>query len=91
MKKEAEESILHRMAKVDDVLEIWHGSRILCATQKGSRAQTKQMTAAGFISDTKVMFKASWSLSQHDGSAAFKVTERSPLPPALCTQDLIGG
>jgi len=49
------------------------------------------MTTAGFISDTKVNVKAPWSLFQHDGAAAFKLTERSPLPAALPTQDLIGG
>jgi len=45
MKKEAEERKLHRMAKVHDFLEMWQGSQNLCATQKESRAQNKQMTA----------------------------------------------
>jgi len=53
MKKEAEERKLHRMAKVHDVLEMWQGSQNLCATQKESRAQNKQMTAVGYISDTE--------------------------------------
>jgi len=35
--------------------------------------------------------KASWSLFQHDGAAAFKLSERSPLPPALSAKDLPGG
>jgi len=35
--------------------------------------------------------KASWSLFQHDGAAAFKLSERSPLPPALSAKELAGG
>jgi hypothetical protein len=41
MKKEAEERKLHRMAKVHDVLDMWHGRQNLCATQKESCAQNK--------------------------------------------------
>jgi hypothetical protein len=41
MKKEAEETKLHRMAKVHDSLEMQQGSHNLCATQKESRAQNK--------------------------------------------------
>jgi len=73
MKKEAEERKLHRMAKVHDFLEMWQGSQNLRATQKESRAQKKQMTAVGYISDTEEIVKASWSLFQHDGAAAFKL------------------
>jgi len=91
MKKEAEERKLHRMAKVHDFLEMWQGSQNLRATQKESRAQNKQMTAVGYISDTEEIVKASWSLFQHDGAAAFKLSERSPLPPALSAKDLPGG
>jgi len=91
MKKEAEERKLHRMAKVHDLLEMWQGSQNLLATQKESRAQNKQMTAVGYISDTEEIVKASWSLFQHDGAAAFKLSERSPLPPALSAKDLPGG
>jgi len=90
MKKEAEERTLHRMAKVHDFLEMWQGSQILCATQKESRAQNKQMTAVGYILDTEEIVTASWSLFHHDGAAAFKFSERSPLPPAL-SADLPGG
>jgi len=71
MKKEASERKLHRMAKVHDFLEMWQGSQILCATQKESRAQNKQMSAVGYISDTEQIVKASWSLFQHDRAAAF--------------------
>jgi len=35
--------------------------------------------------------KASWSLFQHDGVAAFELSERSPLPPAVSAKDLPGG
>ena len=91
MKKEAEEWILHRMAKVHNSLEMWQGSRKLCATQKESLTQNKQMTAIGYISDIEEIVKASWSHFQHDGAAAFKLSERSPLPPALSAKDLPGG
>jgi len=91
MKKEAEERKLHRMAKVHDFLEMWQGSQNLRATQKESRAQNKQMTAVGYISDTEEIVKASWSLFQHDGAAAFQLSERSPLPPPVSAKDLPGG
>jgi len=91
MKKEAEERTLHRMTKVHDILEMWQGSENLCATQKESRAQNEQMTTVGFISDTEEIVKVSWSLFQHDGAAAFKSSERSPLPPASSAKDLPGG
>jgi len=90
MKKEAEERKLHRMAKVHNFLEMWQCSQNLRATQKESRAQNKQMTAVGYISDTEEIVKASWSLFHHDGAAAFKLSERSPLPPALSAKDLPG-
>jgi len=71
MKKQGEERKLHRMAKVHDFLEMWQGSQNLHATQKESRAQDKQITAVGYISDTEGIFKAPWSLFQHDGVAVF--------------------
>jgi len=91
IKKEAEKRKLHRMAKVHDFLEMWQGSQNLRATQKESRAQNKQMTAVGYILDMEEIVKASWSLFQHDGAAAFKLSERSPLPPALSAKDLPWG
>jgi len=91
MKNKAEERKLHRMAKVHDFLEMWQGSQNLCATQTESRAQNKQMTAVGNILVTKGIVKASWSHSQHDGVAAFQLSERSLLPPALSAKDLPGG
>jgi hypothetical protein len=62
MKKEAEERKLHRMAKVHNFLEMWQGSQNLHATQNESRAQNKQTTAVGYISDPEEIVKASWSL-----------------------------
>jgi len=47
------------------------------------------MTAVGYSSDTEEIVKASWLLFQHDGAAAFKLSERSPLPPALSAKDLL--
>jgi len=88
MKREAEEITLHRMAKVYEFLEMWQGSQNLCATQKESHTQNKQMTAVGNTSDTEEIINASWSNYQHDGKAAFELLERSPLPPALSAKDL---
>jgi len=91
MKNEAEERKFHRMAKVHNFLEMWQGSQNLCATQKESRAQKKQMTAVEYILDTDEIVKASWLLFRHDGAAAFNLSERSPFPPALSAVDLPGG
>jgi len=91
LKKETEEWILHRIAKVHNFLDMWQGSQNLRATQKESRDQVKPMTAVAYISDTKEIVKASWSLFEYDRAAAFKFSERSPLPPALSAKDLPGG
>jgi len=91
MKKEVEERKLHRMAKVHEFLEMRQGSQTLGTTQNESRAQNKQMTALGYISDTEEIVKASWSLFQHEGAAEFKLSERSPVPPALSAKNLPGG
>jgi hypothetical protein len=82
-KNEAEERTQYRVAKVYDFLGMWQGIQNLCATQKESWAQYKQMTIVGYISDTKMIVKASWSLCQHNVAAAFKLSERSPFPPPL--------
>jgi len=91
MKKEAEGRIMHRMARVHAFVEMWRGSQNLCGSQKEARAENEQMTAVGYISHTDEIVEASWSLFHHDGAAAFKHTERSPLPPALSAKDLPGG
>jgi hypothetical protein len=70
---------------------MWQGSQNICATEKESHGQKKQMTAAGYISDTKDIIKASWSKFQHDGAAAFELSEISPLAPALSARGLPGG
>jgi len=49
------------------------------------------MTAVRYISDTEEIVKALWSLFQHHGTAAFILSERSPLPPALSAKNLPGG
>ena len=79
------------MAKIHDVLEMWQGNQNLCAIQKESRTQNKQMTAVGYISDTNENVKASRSPFQHDGAASFKLSERSALPPPLSAKYLSGG
>ena len=90
MKREAEEKKLHPMAKVHDVLEMRQCSQNLRATQTECRAQNRQMTAVGYIPDTDEIVKASWSHFQHDGGAALKLSEKSPVPPALSAKDLPG-
>jgi hypothetical protein len=91
MNKEAEESKLHRLDKVTDFLEMWQGSQNLSATQKASCNQNTLLNAIWYISDTDVIVKAFWPLFQHDGVAAFKLSERSPLPPDLFARDLPEG
>jgi hypothetical protein len=46
------------------------------------------MIAVGYILDIEEIFKASWSLFQHDGAAEYKLSEKSPLPPALSGKEL---
>jgi len=91
MNKAGEERKLYRLAKVHDFLKMWQGSQNLSATQKESRAQTRQLTAIRCISDTAAIVKAFWSFFHLDGAAAFELSERSPLPPALSPKDIPGG
>jgi len=49
------------------------------------------MTAVEYISDTEEIVKASWSLFQHDGVAAFKLVQKSPVPPAWSAKNRPGG
>jgi len=72
LKREVEDRKLHRMAKVNNDLEMWQGSQNIHATQKEFQCQNKQMTAVEYISDTEEIIVASWSNFQHDGAAAFK-------------------
>jgi len=91
MKKEAEERKLRRMAKVHNFLKMWQGSQNLCAAPKNSHTQNNQMTAVGYISDTEKIVKAYWSLFRHAAAAAFKLSKRFHLPPALSVKDLLRG
>jgi len=91
MKKEEEERQSHRMPKVHNFREMWQGSQTLRATKKESRAQYKQMTAMGYISDMEGIFTAPLSPFQHDVLAAFELWERSPLPPPVSANDLPEG
>jgi hypothetical protein len=91
MNQEAEEWKLHRLGQVNDRLEMWQGSQNLRAPQKISCALIMQIAVVGYISDTEQIAKASWSLFPHDGAAAFKSSEMSPLPPAWFAKDLHGG
>jgi len=91
LEREAEQKKLHRMAMVDDILEMRQGSLNLRVTEKESRVQNNQITVIGCISDTEEIAKASWSNFQHDGTAAFKLSETSPVPPTLSAMDLPGG
>jgi len=91
MKKDSERRQLHTMTKVHNFLAMWQGWHNLRAQQMESCAQNKQMTPMGYISDTEEIIKASWSPFQHDGAAAFKLSEWSPLAPPLSAKDLPGG
>ena len=91
IKREVEDRTLHRMAMVHDFSEMWQGSQDLCTTQNESRTRNMQMTPVRYISDTEKVIKASSSYSQHDGVAIFKLSERSPVPPALAANHLPGG
>ena len=91
MKTHAEERKLHRLAKVHNSVDMWQGNETLYATQKGSRARNRLMEAVRCISDPQEIIKASLSRFQQDGAAAFKLSERSTMPPVLFAKDLAGG
>jgi len=55
------EGKLHRIADVNDILEVCQGRQNLRATQKESSAPTRKMTATEYISDAEEMNKASQS------------------------------
>jgi len=58
---------------------------------EGISRSKQQMVTVGYISDTEEIVKASWSLCRHDGAASFKLSGRSPLPPAVSAKDVLGG
>jgi len=90
MKKEVEERKWHRMAKVDDSLEVWQGCENRCATEKKFSAQNKQMVTVRYIPDTEEIVEASWSLFKHDRAAAFTLSERSPFATRFVCKHLLG-
>ena len=63
------------MAKVHNILEMSQGSQNLRATQMETHTQNIQITGVGYISDTEEIIKSSWTNFQHDGVAAFKLSE----------------
>jgi len=91
LKNYAEKRKLHIIANVHDILQMLHGSQNVCAKQKDSPSQNMQMSAVQYISDTEEIIKASRSNFQQNGAAAFKMSERSPLPPALSGKNISGG
>jgi len=48
------------MANVHDFLEMLEGSQNLCAMQKESHVEHKEMTVVGYIADSKEIIKALW-------------------------------
>jgi hypothetical protein len=91
IKIDTEERKLHRLANVYICLGMWQGIQNICATRKESRTQHKRMTPAGCISLRKVILNDSWSRINHDGAAAFKLSEGPHLPPAVAAKNLPGG
>jgi len=79
------------MAMVHNCLEMWQGCQNLRATKKESYAQNRQIIAIGYFSDTEMIIKAASLKFQHNGAAAFKLSERSPLQPALSAKNVPGG
>jgi len=90
VKGKADEKKLHTMAKVRYFFVMWQCNHPLSATQKESRGQSTQMTTLGYISDTEEIVKASLSNFHYHDPAAFKLSEKSPVPPALSPMDLPG-
>jgi hypothetical protein len=91
MKREAKHNTLHRMGKVHDMFEMWQSTKNLQATQKDSCGQHKPMSAVKYILVPEEIVKASLSNFQHHGVAAFKLSGRLPVPPALSAKNLPRG
>jgi len=62
IKKEVQETKFHTIAEVHDLLEMWHHSKNLHATQKESHTQNMLMTTIGYNSDTEEIVQASLPL-----------------------------
>jgi hypothetical protein len=91
LKPEGEESKFHRKAKVHNFLEMWQRSQKFRATRRDSPTRSREIAAVGFISGTEESINPSWTNFQHDGSAAFKSSKRSPQPPALPAKENLRG
>jgi hypothetical protein len=68
---EAEQTKLHRIAKVHNLLKMWQSSHNLRAARKESRTLNHQMTAVRYISDTKDTVRACWAIFQKHRAATF--------------------
>jgi len=67
--REVEKRILHRMANVYDIVEMWQGCLNLHATPMELHAQNKQLTDIEYISDSGEIVNASWSTFQCHGAS----------------------
>jgi hypothetical protein len=47
------------------------------------------MTAVGFIVDTEDILNELWTNYQYDGAAVFKLSQRSTLPPAVSSKEIL--
>jgi hypothetical protein len=83
-----QELTLHSVGKMHNVLGMWQVCQNLCGIQKESWAKNKQIAAVGYTLDTEEIIKASRPNFQHDGAAALRLCERSPLPLAISTENL---
>jgi len=58
--RQVEEWMLHTMAKVHHLWEMWQGIRNICVLQTESRFQNEQMTAVWYISDPGEIINTLW-------------------------------
>jgi hypothetical protein len=79
------------MDKVLHFLETLQGSPTLCTTQQESHTPNKQITAEEYISAPEEIVKVIKLNLQHNGATAFKLSERSRVPPAFSAKDLSRG
>jgi hypothetical protein len=77
LKREIEERTLHRMAKIQNVVEMWKGCQHLHDTLTESHTEDTRMTAIGYILDAEEIVTTSWTNFQLPGAAALKLSEKS--------------
>jgi len=80
----------HWMAKVHDFLEMCHGSQNLPTTRRKSHKHKRHMSRIGYIWNTEEIISTSWLNFQHGGVDACKLSEWSPFPPAVSSNQLPG-